>query len=662
MKRMLRSKPSFDDSCLDHIQVYKNTPLSGTTNSKSRQEKRYLRNSGDAADEEDSENENDNDNEHEHEHEGKISNSGVRSDEVNSFPFHSPSTDDGSQVNNNSTPSGRKFIQYSSDVHSFQFSDTDSDTELDDLCSESRNQKRKSNEYHTDSLSAHDSSREKESVHESDNMMKRRTTTTTNSTHTSPLPTITDTDTDSLLSEENTEDGSQQNLDSLSPLRSTSTRPFTASNPEESYKRLLIATTAFSPQDNNRNRNRNREKDRGWDRDRDRGWDRDRDRDRDRERSPDTKHNRKQFIRQGSQDDSSLPVVRLPNSHSHSPSHSNSPSYSHTTNTSPSQVASPLTPASTTAPQLLSLSPLPKNQKQFIRKPSQDDSCVEVKCDKPFIHRVFNIQAPIKNLIKNSFPTFAIFKSNASQTLKSCFEEYMIDSERLYVLLDHLSWSFSFHQEKRRSFTSQLLLDKKGVFTAEVIQKVLQKHFNINIGEYEAQQLVQYVKLYSKHNHANNSVRVAHGFDHGYDIGAGLGLTLASSDSESEGGDDEENKNEEDDEEEEEDDDEYDVSESDTTSFGSSLLIGKCAAIGTNETNNTASNLGTNANTLPFSLLLPHHKTKIRWCDSVDKLAIRQLREAMNRKATEVTQPVATNEKKIVPLNDTPSRHCKLFS
>jgi hypothetical protein len=188
------------------------------------------------------------------------------------------------------------------------------------------------------------------------------------------------------------------------------------------------------------------------------------------------------YLRQGSRDDS---AVALFGGAKVSQTSSFTTSKSPTTTTAP-EISSPSVPT-----------------KSLQRQPSQDDTCI-VKCETNFINRVLNIP----NAIKESFPSFDIFKSNVQAKKTDLFDLHMIDSVLLYDLLDRLSWSFSFQVEKRKILTQRLLRADGKSYTRAIIQSLLEQDFNISIGDYEADMLLKYAAMYVDHFHESNSVRL----------------------------------------------------------------------------------------------------------------------------------------------------------
>ena len=51
---------------------------------------------------------------------------------------------------------------------------------------------------------------------------------------------------------------------------------------------------------------------------------------------------------------------------------------------------------------------------------------------------------------------------------------------------------------------------------------------------------------------------------------------------------------------------------------------------------------------LPFSLLLPHHISKSKWCKSLDKFAVRQCREASNFEAANMSSVVMNRSAAVI--------------
>lgn len=158
-------------------------------------------------------------------------------------------------------------------------------------------------------------------------------------------------------------------------------------------------------------------------------------------------------------------------------------------------------PTKTTASEVIS-----ESKKFLQRQSSQDDTCL-VKTSQPsFIVRVFNFHNSL-SAIKDPFPSFNVFKSTLQVNKDSLFDLHVIDSTLLYELLDNLSWSFCFQEEKCKSFT-QSLLRTDLVLTRLFIQERLQFDFNVTIGNYEADMMLRYAMMYSKHFHGKNSVRL----------------------------------------------------------------------------------------------------------------------------------------------------------
>ena len=199
------------------------------------------------------------------------------------------------------------------------------------------------------------------------------------------------------------------------------------------------------------------------------------------------------------------------------------------------------------------------NTPQLARQGSRDDSCI-VKVEKMSLLQ--QIQKPI-HVVKNSFPSFNVFKNNLKKRKKEILHDNLIDSILLYELLDNLSWSFSFLPEKRKELTKALLLDKDGAYDRFVLQKIMQEEYNVSIGEYEAENIVRYVSLYSKYFDRTTPLFINGDEDN---IRSGLARHTIEG--------------------------------------------------------------------LPFSLLLPHDKTMEKWCDCVDRLAIRAMNLLTNLEAS----------------------------
>lgn len=133
----------------------------------------------------------------------------------------------------------------------------------------------------------------------------------------------------------------------------------------------------------------------------------------------------------------------------------------------------------------------------FQRQPSLDDMCI-VKTEAPLVKRIFG--RPL-DLIKNPFPSFSAFKRNLNKDKPVL----SVDSEKLYELLDALSWSFSFQMEKMRKLTLQLLRDES-FRDRVVLQHVLQQDYNVSIGDYEADNILQYAALFVGNDRVRNEV------------------------------------------------------------------------------------------------------------------------------------------------------------
>lgn len=277
--------------------------------------------------------------------------------------------------------------------------------------------------------------------------------------------------------------------------------------------------------------------------------------------------NRRMYVRQGSKDDTATICATTTAKASQprtSPKHQTYeiPKFKSPTSTTETEAISPA----------VKQSPGSRNVKSLQRQPSQDDMVI-VKCDHPnFIHKVLNIH-PI-NAIKEVFPSFNVFKSNVEKRKSDLFEKHMIDSEVLYELLDRLSWSFSFQQERRKLLTQRFLRADGKSYTRDVIQSIIQEDFNISIGDYECDTLLRYAAMYVDHFHESNSVRL------------------------------------------------FDDAEKDKVEregYGQQDYYYE-------------------KNDLPFSLLLPHNVKKSKWLNCIDRLAIRQLNEATNREAANMTR------------------------
>ena len=203
-----------------------------------------------------------------------------------------------------------------------------------------------------------------------------------------------------------------------------------------------------------------------------------------------------------------------------------------------------------------------KSKRRVQRRPSQDDTCIVKTTRSTLVKRMFNIRKPL-NDIKNSFPTFNVFKNNVQNKKSRLLQKHMIDSELLYELLENLHWSLSFQPDQRKELAMKLLSGEKSSFDRAALQQMLRDQCNVSIGNYEADNLLQYAALYL--NQDTDTVQPFNGTEELY-----------------------------------------------------SPYFNEKAD-------------------LPFNLLLPHHISKKKWCNALDRFAIRQLREASNLEAANMT-------------------------
>lgn len=130
---------------------------------------------------------------------------------------------------------------------------------------------------------------------------------------------------------------------------------------------------------------------------------------------------------------------------------------------------------------------------------SKDDSCTPPRKRSAYlvIHRFLSLPNPLNFRTQSLFPPFNTFKKFMREKKRNFYANHqLVDSEVLYTVLQSLSLAFSMHPERLSMLTRRLLLNE---YTRSGVQKELQMEFNIAIGDYEAETLVHYAVLFTRH-------------------------------------------------------------------------------------------------------------------------------------------------------------------